>query len=195
LNNKKTTFVILALVLVLTAAIFYPSLKNGFTNWDDDEYLTENPAVRPWSWSNTVRIFTTFTTSVYAPLAVLTYSAEYRFVKLKPFLYHLDNLLLHLMNCSLVFFLILMLVRDPRAAGCAALFFAIHPLRVESVAWITERKDVLAVCFGLASMIAYVRSVRDRSRLGYIIALVLFPLSLLAKPMALTFPLILIVIV
>jgi len=192
--NKKLILGILLLIVAAAAVCFYPSLKNGFTNWDDDEYLTENPAVRQLSWTNIGRIFTTFTTSVYAPLAVLTYSVEYRFVKLAPFHYHLDNLILHLANCALVFFLILMLARDVRIAGVAALLFAIHPLRVESVAWITERKDVLAVFFGLASMTAYVRHARDRTNAGYIIALALYPLSLLAKPMALTFPVLFILI-
>jgi tetratricopeptide (TPR) repeat protein len=192
--NKRLVFGGLVLIWLVAVFSFYPSLRNGFTNWDDDEYLTENSALRQWSWSNLKMIFTTFSTNVYVPLAVTTYALEFHFCKLNPFVYHLDNLILHLFNLTLVFFLVLSLTEDLPVAGLTALLFGIHPLRVESVAWVTERKDVLYSFCYLAAIAAYLRY-RTRNRRSFLFAaLFLFLLSLLAKPMALTLPFVLLLV-
>lgn len=177
-----------ALILVVTALAFLPSLQGGFTGWDDDQYVTDNPLVRSWSGPALIRMFTLPYAQVYAPLTFASYALEYRVYGLKPFGYHAANLVLHLASAMLAFIVFLLIGRNRWIAGLTALCFAVHPLRVESVAWIAERKDVLYAFFYLAAIALYARQ-RDRPSTGsYAAILVLFILSLLSKPMAVTLP-------
>jgi hypothetical protein len=125
---------------------------------------------------------------------MLTYMAEYSIFKLNPFPYHLNSLLLHCINCLLVFALILTLSRNRPISFFVGLLFAIHPLRVESVAWIAERKDVLSGLFFLLSLLSYVYYLKKGSWKLYLSCLLSLILSLLSKPMAVSQPLILLLI-
>ena len=122
---------------------FAPVLHHQFTHFDDNFQVTENPFIQSLEWDKLVGIFRTSVLGVYSPLATLSFALEYRFFGLDPFIFHLDNLLLHLAVSSLVFCFFLRLGLPLRAAALGALLFGIHPLKVESVAWVTERKDVL----------------------------------------------------
>jgi tetratricopeptide (TPR) repeat protein len=128
----------------------------------------------------------------YHPLTLLSYALEYRFFKLNPFAYHLTNLILHLMNGLLVFWLIWMLKGGVLTSLVVSLLFGIHPLHVESVAWISERKDLLCSFFFLGSLIVYLTYLKTRGRRFYFLSLFLFLLSLLSKSMAVTLPLVLV---
>ena len=187
--KKITLAASLSAVVLITAIAFYPSLNNGFPNWDDGAYLTENAAVRELSWHSIKTMFTSFYVACYLPLTILSYAVEYRFFGLDPFAYHATNLILHLGNCLLVFWFIFMLRANLTAAFIAALLFGIHPLHVESVAWVSERKDVLCTLFFLAALISYQYYQRKATSPAlYSLSLLFFLCALLSKAMAITLP-------
>jgi tetratricopeptide (TPR) repeat protein len=181
----------LCLILAIPAISFFPCLKNDFLNWDDQQYVTENKTITELSWRNIETIFDWTYMGHYHPLTILSYSLEYRFFKLNPFAYHLTNLILHLMNGLLVFCLMMMLKGGVLTSLVVSLLFGIHPLHVESVAWISERKDVLYSFFFLGSMVVYLTYLKTWRRRYYFLSLFLFLLSLLSKSMAVTLPLVL----
>src|SRR5262249_20613828 len=156
------------LIIALTFIFFLPSLYNGFVDWDDVKLLLENFQYRALDWSNLRWMFGTFYMGHYQPLTWLTYALDYFLWGLDPFGYHLANLLLHSINALLFYFLALRLLalsvgaeassRLRLGAFLAALLFALHPLRVESVAWITERRDVLSGLFFFAALLCYLKA-------------------------------------
>ncbi len=177
------------LIAVIVAAAFYPSLFNGFTNFDDNAYLTANPLVRSLAPENIRRIFTTTRPhTVFSPLVTLSFALEYQAWGLRPAGFHAVNLLLHVLNAILVFFLIRGISRSRGAAFFTGLLFAIHPLRVESVAWITERKDLLFAFFLLLALLFYVRYLKKGAGRDYLATLLMFALAVLAKMSALVLP-------
>jgi len=182
----------LCLILAIPSISLFPSLKNDFINWDDQQYVTENKMIMEWSWRSIETIFDSIYMGHYHPLTLLSYALEYRFFKLNPFAYHLTNLILHLMNGLLVFWLMMMLKGGVLTSLVVSLLFGIHPLHVESVAWISERKDLLCSFFFLGSLIVYLTYLKTRRMRAYFLSLFLFFLSLLSKSMAVTLPLVLV---
>lgn len=183
------------LLSVLVAAVLFayaPLRKAQFVNYDDDKLIYQNPKITSLSPTAVKTFFTEDHVGLYHPLVLLSYALEYRFFKLDPVPYHMTNLVLHLLNTGLVFWIILIVSSQPLVAFVTALLFGIHPLHVESVAWVTERKDTLYAFFFLAATIAYLFYRRRASLAQYVLALLLFIASLLSKPMAVTLPFILI---
>ncbi|RIH63212.1 tetratricopeptide repeat protein [Mariniphaga sediminis] len=165
-------------LVIFTFLLFSPSLKYEFVNWDDDVNIYEN--------SNVVRfdvkgIFSDHVIGNYNPLSTLTFAIEYRFAGESPWLYHLNNLLLHIFCTLLVFMLMRKMGLSFLVAFLVALLFGIHPMRTESVVWITERKDVLFGAFYLLSLIFYTDYVRQKKGWLFVLSLGMFTLSLLAK--------------
>lgn len=184
MQKYKITFLIF-LILVITFIAFLPSLKNGFVNWDDSTYVINNQIIRSFSCENVKSVFTSFFFVNYQPLTILSYSLDYHFYRLNPFGYHLTNLILHLLNCLLVFWLIFVFSYSLPISFITAILFAVHPLRVESVAWISERKDVLYSFFYLGAMISYCYYLlKGRASKYYYLSLSLFILSISAKVVA-----------
>jgi len=180
----------LLFVLAITAVAFYNVLGADFTNWDDNLFVTENQLIKDLSWENIKIIFTTFYKEDYLhPLVLISYSLEYKFFQLDPFFYHLDNLLLHLMNTVLVYWFVSILSRNAVIALVVTLLFGIHPLQVESVAWISERKGLLATFFFLQASIYYLFSMKGKGRVYFGMSLIAFVLALLSKAVAVIFPL------
>lgn len=179
-------------ILVVTFIAFSPVFKNGFTNWDDDIYVTKNTIIKNLSWGNLKKIFTSFILGNYHPVTLLSFAIEYNFFKLKPADYHMTNLILHMINCILVFGLMFMLTGEVSIAIVAAFIFAIHPLHVDTVAWVSGRKDLLCALFYFGTLIFYLFYLKKRAIKFYCFALVLFTLSLFSKAMSVTLPAVLI---
>lgn len=191
-HTNRHTIISILLIVVAISVTFAPCLKNGFVNYDDDRYVYRNQMIRDLSWAGAVRIFaTTDYTVLYTPLVYLSYACEYHFFNLDPWIYHLTNLLLHLGSCLLVFWFVLLLGRGVSVACLAALLFGLHPLRVESVAWVTERKDVLYSFFFLGGMVCYLYYRVLRTAHIYSLLVFLFILAVLSKPVALVLPFVL----
>jgi tetratricopeptide (TPR) repeat protein len=172
---------VLIAITLLNVTAFFPSLHCGFTNWDDDRYVTNNFTIRDLSPHNLSRILTKPVLNMFTPLVILSFAVEYHFWGLNPFPYHLDNLILHCINSILVFWLIFLISGDFTASLVATLLFALSPLRVQSVAWVVERKGLLCALFFFSSFIAYIYSVKRSSRLLYGLSLFFFVLSFLSK--------------
>jgi tetratricopeptide (TPR) repeat protein len=181
------------LLLAISFIVYSPALKNELVNWDDYNYIRDNPAIQSLSMSNILNIFNfrTFIMGNYHPFTILSYAIEYKFAKADPFLYHLDNILLHLINISLFCWLMWCLTRKYYAALIAAALFAVHPMRVESVVWAAERKDVLYTCFYLLALISYLFFLtrQKNNRKFYFLSLFLFLFSVLSKGQAVVLPL------
>jgi len=189
--NRKYLILIYAFITVLlTAGAFLPSLSNGFVDWDDPEYVYENVSIRTLSPHNIGLFFTQAYVGSYCPLVMLSYAAEYHFFKLDPRAYHATNYCLHLLMTLLVFYFVYLVSRKAAVAFIAALLFGVHPLHVESVAWITERKDLLSSLFYIVSLISYMWYLRGKKLIFLAACFLACVLSLLSKPMAVTLPVI-----
>ncbi|OQA18426.1 MAG: TPR repeat-containing protein YrrB [bacterium ADurb.Bin363] len=182
----------LFLIIIITFISFIPSLQNDFTNWDDDMFVTKNIKIQTLSLESIKSIFTVPFHQVYIPLVLLSYAVEYHFFKLNPFIYHTTNLVFHLLNCILVFWFLYKLTNKIIPSLLASILFGIHPLHVESVAWISERKDVISTFFFMGTLIYYLYYKINQNKKFYYISLLIFILSFLAKPSFFTVPFILI---
>jgi protein O-mannosyl-transferase len=192
--KNKRALLTLAILLVVTFIVMQPSLKGKFLNWDDDVNIYDNNNVKHLTCDNIKNIFTGTVIGGYNPFTIFTFALEYKFFKEKTFYYHLDNIILHLLNAFFVFWWLMLLGLRKEWAFFAALFFSVHPMRVESVAWITERKDVLFAFFYLASVICYVYYLKYKKKRFYFLVLVFFLLSLFSKIQAVALPLTLLLI-
>lgn len=194
---------------LITFIVYLPTLKNNFINWDDDLYVYNNPNIKNISIYFFKWVSTAIVSGNWHPLTMLTYALDYRFWGIDPWGYHLTNSILHSLNTVLVFILSVQLIRKGieaeyaanmkiiTAASVTALLFGIHPLHVESVAWVSERKDVLCAFFYLLSILAYLRFAGKESsnrKLFYSLSLLVFILALLSKPMAVSLPMVLIIL-
>ncbi|MEZ4884970.1 MAG: tetratricopeptide repeat protein [Chitinophagales bacterium] len=185
----------LILSIVLTFIAFLPSLSNGITSWDDNIYITENPMIFEWSVENLKAIFSQPVAGNYHPITMLSLAINYQFSGVEPFGYHLMNLLLHLLNVVLVFYFVWLLSKGKKwVAFTSAILFGIHPMHLESVAWIAERKDVLYAFFFLLGLISYLHFRLKKEPRLYAFTFVWFLLSVLSKPAAVVFPLVLILL-
>ncbi|GAB4282918.1 MAG: tetratricopeptide repeat protein [Marinilabiliales bacterium] len=194
MKNKKYIYVLL--IIISGVILFYPALNNDFVNWDDDVYILNNPDIT--SFSNIDKFFTNYYIGHYHPLTMISYAIDYAVSGYDPFIYHIHNVLLHIISSILIFYIVLLLLKNNVSAFITALLFLIHPLRVESVAWIAERKDVLYTVFYFASVLLYVLSKQSnekpqKKRLLFL-AIIFFILSLLSKTAAVSLPLVLIMI-
>jgi len=198
-------------VAAVTFLAFVPVFQNDFVDWDDVDNLTGNPFFRGLGWPQLRWMWTTTLMGHYIPLTWMTFGLDYLVWGLNPLGYHLTSLLLHVANACLVYFIVARLLAlgapgDARedslgvrlGAVFAALLFGVHPLRVESVAWATERRDVLCAFFFLVSILAYLRHASGddpaRHRGWYWTSLGFFGAAALSKSMAVTLPAILIVL-
>jgi lipoprotein NlpI len=213
-RRDKTLIAVLAVLIALvTLAAYIPALLNEFVLWDDPVYVYKNLRIRSldpgfFSW-----VLTAVVSSNWHPLTMVSHAVDYALWGLNPMGHHLTSIILHALNTGLVFMLGIRLAGSAgRGPGrvctggkaivtglAAALLFGLHPLHVESVAWVSERKDVLSALFFLLSLLAYLRyatGVRGGSsgRLNYAASLVLFGLALMSKPMAVTLPVVLLIL-
>lgn len=193
-------WVLLAGCLVLTFAVFANTLGAGFVNWDDHGYLWLNPMVKPLGSADFAAIFSGDTHGNYSPLVILTYCFEHSFDHIvkpgqmvvenfQPFLYHFDNVLLHLGATALVFFLLRAMGVTGWGLAFGTALFGIHPMRVESVAWVTERKDVLYGLFYIAALLNYWKYTQTTKSKYFAFTVLFGLLSLFSKIQAVSLPL------
>ena len=188
-------FVALSLIFIIVFMVFSSVLRCSFVNWDDDRNIIDNTIIQSLTCKNIQKIFTSFFIGHYFPLTMLSYALEYHFFKLSPFPYHLNNLMLHLLNCLLVFWLFYLISGRISVSFIVAVLFGTHPLQVDTVAWVSERKNVLYAVFYLGALICYLYYLRNRFTSKYYYGtLLLFFISLLAKSMAIMLPIILLVV-
>ncbi|MDP4267514.1 MAG: glycosyltransferase family 39 protein, partial [Bacteroidota bacterium] len=195
-NNSKLWIVFgLIAIIFITYISFTPSLHGTFTNWDDNGYVSENRAVKDLSSENIKHFITGYEMSNYHPVVMITYSLIYHYFKLSPFPYHFFNLFFHILNCLLLFFLIRKLSGKVTVSFIVSFLFALHPLHVESVSWISGTKDVLYTFFLIISLYSYLLYLEKKKFSPYYIySLVFFILSCLSKAMAVVLPLLLFLI-
>jgi protein O-mannosyl-transferase len=199
-GNNHARQILIAVGLVLVSLFIYAqTLGFDFVNYDDDQYVFRNahlklglsPAALGWA-------FTTFFYANWHPLTWLSYLADYQLWGLDPTGYHLTNLLFHCGTVLLVYWVLARMTGAVWRSAFVALLFAVHPLHVESVAWVSERKDVLCAGFGLLALGAYRRYAHSEGhaskRKYYCLVLLFFALGLLSKPMLVTLPFVLLLL-
>jgi protein O-mannosyl-transferase len=186
--NKWKYMTMLGFIVLISFFAYLPVLQNGLLEWDDYGYINNNPLIYS---INLKEIFSHIVMWNYHPLTILTLAIEYYFFGLNATGYHAVSLLFHLLNVSLVFYTILLLCDRIEVALIASLLFGIHPIHVESVAWVSELKDLLYTFFFLASYIYYLKYLKVPQRKFYVFALFLFSASLLSKAMAASLPVVL----
>jgi tetratricopeptide (TPR) repeat protein len=181
---------LIALLLALaTLVIYLPAGSYGFVHYDDDDYVVNNPIVQQGLTLAGIKwAFTTFYASNWHPLTWLSHMADCELFGLNPGAHHLVSVIFHAANASLLFILLLRLTGALWPCAFIAALFAWHPLHVESVAWISERKDVLSTFFGLLALLSYTKYAKENSRRDYWLSLFFFALGLMSKPMLVTLP-------
>jgi tetratricopeptide (TPR) repeat protein len=193
--SRRLDYVLAATLAVLTFATFLPALQCEFVNFDDPHYITNNPRVtggltpQNIGWALTV-----YRTNYWHPLTWLSLQLDASLWWPGALGFHLTNILLHSCNATLLFFALYALTGARWRSAAVALLFAVHPLRVESVAWVTERKDVLSSFFGFLALWGYAAYAHRPSVWRYLGLAVCFGLSLTAKPMLVTLPFLLLVL-
>jgi tetratricopeptide (TPR) repeat protein len=193
-SASKVRWISLALALV-TFLVFSRVLTCDFTVYDDEGYVTKNEVIKQGlTWNGIKYAATKIVGGNWHPITMLSHMVDCQMFGLKPWGHHLTNLLLHCANSILVLLLFYRATGALWSSAILAAIFALHPLRVESVAWIAERKDLLSAFFGLLCLLSYVRYARElegkgsKAKAWYGVALLLFLLGLMSKPMLVTWP-------
>jgi tetratricopeptide (TPR) repeat protein len=189
--RRRALFLGLALCL-LTLAAYLPTLRNGFVDYDDRQYVTENPQVQAGlTLANLRWALTASVAANWHPLTLASHMLDCQLFGLNAKGHHLTSLVLHLAAVLVLFGLLRRATGSPLRSAAVAALFAVHPTHVESVAWVAERKDVLCGLFFLLSLGAYVAYARRRQASRFLLVAVFFVLALAAKPMAVTLPFVL----
>lgn len=180
---------------LLTLLVYLPATSCHFVNFDDADYVTDNHVVQNGlTWAGVKWAFSGAHASNWHPLTWLSHMADCDLFRLNPAGPHLVNLLFHAANAALLFMLVFQLTNKLWSSAFVAALFAWHPLHVESVAWVAERKDVLSTFFTLLSLLSYARYVRENRRRSFWLAGLFFVLALLSKPMPVTLPLVMLLL-
>ena len=194
-SSRRNLAICIAALIVSTLLTYWPVLKNEFINYDDPDYVTTNEMVQKgltaegFKWA-----FTTGHASNWHPITWLSHMADVSMFGMKPAGHHATNLFFHVVNSVLLLLLLRLMTGSVWRSAMVAALFALHPLHVESVAWVAERKDVLSALFGILTLMAYTHyagesKVSDlKSKVWYGVALGLFALGLMSKPMLVTWP-------
>jgi tetratricopeptide (TPR) repeat protein len=175
-------------IVILAVCLHLPTLGFEFTNWDDDIHVTNNPLIQHFSVSNLFQQCFPTTKYMYHPVTIISYMVDWNLAGGKPWMFHATNVLLHGANVLLLYFLLKGFRLSVGMRAFITLLFAVHPLQVESVSWISARKELLYAFFYLTSLLMYqcYRGKTDKKLL--LVSLICFVLSLLSKPAAITLP-------
>ncbi len=194
-SGRLRDALVIASLVSAVLLIYGQTGGDDFISYDDPGYVTNNPSIRGGvTWESARWAFTSTYFYNWHPLTWLSYIVDYQLYGLSPRGYHLTNVLLHAANTLFLFLILRSMTGDVWPSVVVAALFGVHPLHVESVAWVSERKDVLSTLFWLLATGAYARYAATRSRMWYAAALGLFALGLTAKPMLVTLPFVLLLL-
>jgi Flp pilus assembly protein TadD len=193
--NKYHFILISVFLIAAIIAIYWQVYSYDFVKYDDDYYVTNNDNIKSgFDWKNIRWAFTANYSHNWHPVTWISHMIDYQLFKNWAGGYHLTNVLFHIVNTILLFYILMRMTGAVWPSAFVAAAFALHPLHVESVAWIAERKDVLSTFFWLLTMWAYVRYVENPKLKWYLAAIVLFMLGLMSKPMLVTLPFVLLLL-
>src|SRR5437588_7645967 len=195
-SKRRVVVGICAALAAITWLVFGQTLRHQFVTYDDPQYVYENAKVVAglslegifWAFKHTVA-------GIWHPLTIVSHMFDCQLYGLKPAGHHFTNVLLHTIAVILLFLVLRQMTGTLWRSAFVAALFAIHPLHVESVAWISERKDVLSAVFFILTLGAYIRYVRKPSVTSYLLVVLLFALGLMSKPMLVPFPFVLLFLV
>jgi Flp pilus assembly protein TadD len=193
---KKSLVILIYFALALSILLVFWQARNfDFINYDDNHYVSANPHVLTGlTFDNVIWAFTTGQEANWHPLTWLSYMFDCSLFGPRPGLMHLENVFLHLANTLLLFAVLKKMTDTLWPSAFVAALFALHPMHVQSVAWIAERKDVLSTLFWMLTLLAYASYVKRPTAVRYVAALVIFALGLMAKPMLVTLPFVLLLL-
>jgi len=202
LYDKKTAFqlrnthtLVSLFLVIITTAVYWPVGRYGFFKYDDAAYVSKNSNVETGlTLKGAAWAFSSFHAANWHPLTWLSHMMDVELYGLNPGAHHLTNLILHILNTLLLFHLFRRMTETLWQSAFVAVVFALHPLHVESVAWIAERKDVLSTFFGFLTVMSYIRYLKRRGAMQYLMVVLFFALGLMAKPMLMTLPIILLLL-
>lgn len=193
--NKKYFYMICLFLVIATLAVYWQVLNNDFVIYDDDKYVTENTHVHKGvTFDSLTWAFTSSHASNWHPLTWISHMIDYQLYGLNARGHHLTSLLFHVANTLLLFLILVRMTGTLWQSSFVAALFALHPLHVESVAWVAERKDVLSTFFMMLTVWAYILYVKKREIKGYLLVVLFFVLGLMSKPMLVTLPFILLLL-
>lgn len=193
--HRKYKLLLVAGLILVTFITFYQTTSHDFISYDDQAYITENIHVKSGVTASSLKwAFVSLEISNWHPLTWVSHILDYEAYGLNPYGHHLTNVILHCANTALLFFLLYSLTTCFWQSLFVSGLFALHPLHVESVAWVAERKDLLSTMFMLLTMLSYARYVRSGRTVFYLSALLLFLLGLMSKPMLVSLPLLLLLL-
>ncbi len=191
-RNLRWDWMISLSLAVLTAAVYVQVIGHGFISYDDPGYVSENLVVQKGlTWEGLRWAFTSFAQANWHPLTWLSHMLDVQLFGLKPGMHHLVSVFLHILSTILLFLVFRQMTGALWRSAFVAALFALHPLHVESVAWAAERKDVLSTLFWILTMWAYIRYARKPKLSAYLPVVLFFVLGLMAKPMLVTLPVVL----
>lgn len=198
LKAKKfltSDFFAAGIIALITILLYWKAGGAGFVSLDDTEYIINDHIIKDLSWDGILEMFTSFRVANYHPLTTLSWAIEYKLYGYDPAMFHRTNVALHILNTLLVFMIARKLSGQILTAAVTSLFFGIHPMHVESVAWISARKDVLFSLFFIFSILSYIKFTDNRKKgFWYAASLILFIASLLSKAAAVVLPMVLLLI-
>jgi protein O-mannosyl-transferase len=174
----------LATILIFTFILYFPTFQFEILNYDDDRLIVNNELIQEISARNLKLYFVDYYDNIYQPFVLMSWAFDYAIDGLNSRVFHIHNLVLHLINIGLVFFFIQLLFSDKRISIITTFLFAVHSMHIESVAWISERKDLLYAMYFLLSLIMYIKYVKSSQIRFYVFSLVLFLFSLFSKGLA-----------
>jgi Flp pilus assembly protein TadD len=194
-SPEKRNVILCLLLVVATLALYNPVNRHPFVNYDDDRYITENPHVHNGlTWRTITWAFTATEQGNWHPLTWLSHALDYQLFHQNPAGHHFTSLLIHAANAVLLFLFLVYATRRLGPSLFVAALFALHPINVESVAWVAERKNVLCTFFFFATLIAYCWYARQPDWRRYLVFAGLFLLGLMSKPMVITLPFVLLLL-
>lgn len=194
MNAKRWILASGLLLLGIGLLLYGPSIRYEFVELDDPLLILENPAAQSLTWKNIATVFSTYDPELYIPLTFVSYQIDAAIGGLEPFVFHLHNLLHHVLNAWLFLMLAFLLTKNRMVGLLAGLLFLVHPIHTEAVMWVSGRKDLLSTTFFLGSLLLYILYKREKTIDTYLKSLGAFLLGLLSKVTVVSLPLVLCII-